>query len=349
MSDILICKHCGKEMNINQFGRHLWKIHQQKYENYVLENLEDFKHLNWKLCSRCGLLFRGLSQKCGKCFTENHNIKKDQYIQCHYCDQHIHSKVISIHLKSHHNIEFLDYVKNNLIDFGKMGWCKCVMCGNITKNKAYKTNEPTCSKECLSELRKTWVGEKSPRFGTILSDETKEKISKSNTGIIKPAIRGNLNPACRKEVRRKISKTRIEKGIARGQNNPMYGKTHTPETVQRIFSHRKMNKLEEVVANKLNEANIPYYFQYFITENGICKSYDFKLKDKPIILEVDGDFWHGNPEKKNHYIKANEIKENDKLKDEMANKKGIKVVHLWESEIRKDPSIVVRTISPYIY
>src|SRR5690606_11436494 len=133
----------------------------------------------------------------------------------------------------------------------------------------------------------------------ILSEDIKNKIKESNTGKIKPMIMGNLNPACRNEVRKKISKTQKESGRYIGEKNPMFGKTHSPETIQKIFSHRKMNKLEKLVANELDKASIPYHFQYFINENGVCKSYDFKIKDKPIIIEVDGDFWHGNPNKSN--------------------------------------------------
>jgi very-short-patch-repair endonuclease/DNA-directed RNA polymerase subunit RPC12/RpoP len=347
MNDIFICKHCGKEMGIKQFGRHLWKIHNQKYEDYVLEHLEEFKHLNWKLCSECGHLFRGTSLKCGECYTKNHQIKKDQYIQCHYCGQSIHSKVISIHLKTYHNVEFLDYVKENLKDFEKMEWCKCVVCDNVCRNRSVKHNEPTCSTECMAKLRTSYIGKKSPRFGAILSDETKNKISVGNIG--KEGLKGDLNPSCRKEVREQISKTRIERGVAKGPNNPMFGKTHTPEAIKNILSHRPMNKLEKIVADELDKNNILYHFQYFITEDGICKSYDFKIKEKPLILEVDGDFWHGNPNTKNHHIRVNNTIVNDKLKEEIASKRGIKVIRLWESDIKKDPSIVIRTLNPYIY
>ena len=229
-----------------------------------------------------------------------------------------------------------------------MEWCKCFVCGNITKKQGNK-HETTCSEKCLSEYRKTLIGEKSIRFGAVLSEETKEKISKSNTGIIKPSMSGNLNPACREEVRKQISKTRIERGISKGEKNGMFGKTHTPETIEKIFLYRKMNKLEKLVSVELDKAGILYHFQYFINEDGVCKSYDFKIKDKPIIIEVDGDFWHGNPNIKNHHIHVNKTIENDKLKEEIAQKRGIKIIRLWESNIKKDPSIILRSLSPYIY
>ena len=342
MSDIFVCKHCGKEMGIKQFGRHLWKSHNQKYEDYVRYNLNDFKYLGWKLCYECGGICKSTSTKCGICYTKTHAIIENQSIVCKYCNKNIHSKGIARHLKSRHSVEFLDYVKNNLNDFRKFGWCNCVICGNICVNRSNERNQPTCSRKCMSELKQTWTGKNSTRIGAVLSDETKQKISDSNTGIIKPSITGNLNPACRPEVREQISKTRIERGVAKGEKNGMYGKTHTPEAIRKIMSHRSMNKLEKIVADELDKANISYYFQFFITENGVCKSYDFKIKDKPLIIEVDGNFWHGNPTQSNHHIHVNETRENDKIKDEMAMKRGYKVVRLWESDIKNDPSIVLK-------
>jgi len=191
-------------------------------------------------------------------------------------------------------------------------------------------------------LRTAWVGNDAPRMGVILSDETKQKISIANTG--KEGLKGNLNPACRPEVRKKISQTRIERGVAKGEKNGMFGKTHTPGAIKKIFSHRKMNKLERSVADQLDKAGIKYTFQFFIVRNGICKSYDFKIKRKPIILEVDGDFWHGNPAITNHYEKSDEVKGNDKIKTDLANKRGYRVVRLWESDIKANPFIVVESL-----
>ncbi len=342
MSDIFICKHCGKEMGVKQFGRHLWKVHGQKYEEYVKNHLEEFSQLGWKLCSECGNVFKGRSEKCGGCFTKIHKVQDNQYVRCFYCNTPIHSKVISTHLNTYHGIAFLDYVSNHLSDFEKMGWCKCSICGNITKSQSHIRKQPTCSSECLAKIRKTWVGNLAPRFGAILSDETKQKISNSNTGHV--GIKGNLNPACRPEVRQQISQTRIERGVAKGKNNPMFGKTHTPEAIKKIFSHRSMNKLEKMVADELNKAGVAYRFQFFIVEHGICKSYDFKIKGKPLIIEVDGDFWHGNPAQKNHYEKVDKVRRNDALKNEMATRRGYQVIRLWESDIKKDPTIVLKYV-----
>ena len=198
-------------------------------------------------------------------------------IYCRICKETIKDrKAFNMHLKNH-KIKFRDYVEKNLDQFPN--WRRCIICGNIT-NKKY-----TCSIKCNSEYLKTKTGEKSNRYGKHHSKETKKKISNKRLENQKLGkyefLNGDTNPACRPEVRKKISETRKERGCGIGEKNSMYGKTHSPEAIKKIFSHRKMNKLEKLVADTLDKAGIKYTFQFFITDNGICKSYDFKIKGKP--------------------------------------------------------------------
>ena len=178
-----------------------------------------------------------------------------------------------------------------------------------------------------------------------MSDATKYKISKANKG--NPGLKGELNPAKRKEVREKISRTRIMRGVAKGKNNPMWGKTHTPEAIKKIFSHKKMNKLEKMVADELDRLGYEYKFQFFINKDGVCKSYDFKLKGIPLIIEVDGDFWHGNPNTKSHFIGKEKVQRNDVLKEKIAKSRGYHIIRLWESDIKNDISVISKSLNIY--
>ena len=274
-------------MDIKQLGRHLWKIHNQKYEDYVKDNLGEFSSHGWKPCVICGTISK--KKTCSReCFRK-------------HCSN----------------------LKTGIV-FGPMS--------DATKKK-------------LSEDRKQKYADGwNPRIGKLHTEEAKRKISAANSGKKHPEMSGCLNPACRKEVREQISRTRIDRGVAKGEKNGMYGKTHTEEAIKKIMSHRPMNKLERLVADEFDKANISYYFQYFIMDNGVCKSYDFKIKGKPLIIEVDGDFWHGNPNTKNHHIHVDETIENDKLKMKMAESRGLKIIRLWESDIKNDPSIVLKYV-----
>ena len=120
----------------------------------------------------------------------------------------------------------------------------------------------------------------------------------------------------------------------------MFGKTHTPEAIEKIFKHKSMNKLEKLVADWLTEHNIEYTFQFFINTDGVCKSYDFKLKDTDTIIEVHGDYWHGGSGVSKHHFDVKNTIKNDNLKKQMAIDKGYGVIVIWEHEIKENINIL---------
>ena len=288
MSNIFICKHCGKEMGIKQLGRHLWKIHGKKYEDYVKENLDDFALLGWKPCVICGTISK--KKTCNReCFKKH--------------------------------------------------------CSNLKRGIIFGPMSDETKQKLSNDRKQKYANGWAPRIGKNHSEESKKKMSDTQTTRLSdPTNHSFYGKHHTNETKEKISKIRIERGVAKGEKNGMYGKTHTPDTIKKIFSHRKMNNLEKMIADELDKASISYYFQYFIVDNGICKSYDFKIMGKPIIIEVDGDFWHGNPNQANHYKNVDVVRANDIIKTEMATAKGLHVVRLWESDIKKDPSIVLKYI-----
>lgn len=258
----------------------------------------------------------------------------NRILKCRICNKKISVRNITGHLDTHH-INFLEYVKHNRIDFPN--WKECPICGTITKKKR------TCSRMCDKEFRRSQTGKNSVRWGAKLSDETKAKISKTRK------IQGNFQLGRKHSEETKKRMSEYWKGKRKGKNNGMYGKTHTPEAIKKILSHRPMNKFEEAVGNLLKENGYDYTFQFFITENKICKSYDFKIKGKPLIIEADGDFWHGNPEKKSHWKDSDVVQRNDKLKEEMAKNRGYNIIRIWESEFKKTPSILLEKLQNSIF
>ena len=203
-------------------------------------------------------------------------------------------KHLARHLKLYHQKDYKEYIKEHIDDFQCHGWNLCSICGCPVKGVAcsgecirqhYSRIRSGVSKGPMSEETKKKLSEDrkqkyasgwAPRTGKFHTAESNQKNALSHIGKKMPSITGSLNPACRKEVREQISKTRIERGVAVGEKNGMFGKTHTPEAIRKIFSYRKMNGLEKIVADQLDGAGIQYHFQYFIVENGICKSYDLR-------------------------------------------------------------------------
>lgn len=104
------------------------------------------------------------------------------------------------------------------------------------------------------------------------------------------------------------------------------------------------SKLENKITLILNNLCIPYETQFYIKdENAKCKLFDIKLKNSNIIIEINGDYWHANPNiyKTSDILKfpfgnkfAFEIWNKDKRKRLLAKKHGYIIKYIWESDIK---------------
>jgi len=282
---------------------------------------------------------------------------KCEEVKCQICNQKMSFGRIKRHINSKHkNITVDQYVKKywSTLPLHK----PCEVCG---LNIVYKYK--TCSKECHSILKsKQLKGNPKPsgfmnkehknklsisHLGKTISKETGNKISKSSKGVSRnkgnQPMLGKKHSPTTKKIMSKKAKISFDRG-----ERPLIaqkGVKRSPKTIEKIFKMKKMNKLEKFVSEILDKNNIPYHFQYFIkTKDGLCKSYDFKIQNSPLLLEIDGDYWHGGPGVKTHFFKLNEVKKNDILKDKIAIKEGFSLIRIWESDIYKQPEIVIQKI-----
>lgn len=106
------------------------------------------------------------------------------------------------------------------------------------------------------------------------------------------------------------------------------------------------SKLEDDFAKEfLDKLGVKYIYQFEAKDIG--RFFDFYLPDSNLIIEIDGDFWHGNPEKykkeelKSHQIRAQRI---DEYKTKWALTHSIPVLRIWESDIRKNPKKVMEML-----
>jgi very-short-patch-repair endonuclease len=103
------------------------------------------------------------------------------------------------------------------------------------------------------------------------------------------------------------------------------------------------SKLEHQFARMLDVMCITYDRQYEL--NGL--SYDFKIKNKNILIEVDGDYYHSNPDIYDEKDLNNMQKKNrglDKLKSGNANHLNYKLLRFWEYDIKNNRAKVIQTL-----
>jgi very-short-patch-repair endonuclease len=96
------------------------------------------------------------------------------------------------------------------------------------------------------------------------------------------------------------------------------------------------NKLETLGYSILDESKIDYIKQHLMF-NKFCV--DAYIPSKNIVVQFDGDYWHGNPNKFAHLDSRQKKRQNlDKSQDAYFKKCDVKVCRIWESDLVKDPA-----------
>lgn len=216
-------------------------------------------------------------------------------------------------------------------------------------------------------------GENNPMYGKSHTKEARENISQKRKEKFANGEYNFINSVNWSEAQKKVwqqdgykekmKAARENKGWRQklskkmsGQNNPFYGKKRpehsklmkSPEMVKKIFAKRSLTDIEKLFMKMLEQTNTPYHHQFFITENDETFAYDFKLKNLPILIEVDGDYWHGGPSIKTHSPFLHETQHKDKLKTEIAQQHGYTVLRFWGSDIKERPFWVIQQLLSHI-
>lgn len=119
---------------------------------------------------------------------------------------------------------------------------------------------------------------------------------------------------------------------------------------KRLGTYRKnfkpnVSNLQTRVVKLLLKAGIPHQTQYQVGR------YYFDIKIGNTLLQVNGDFWHCNPDtyKSTEIIKfpgqkktlVMNVWKRDLKKKLEANKRGFKVFYLWQNQINSSPQAVI--------
>lgn len=205
--------------------------------------------------------------------------------------------------------------------------------GNPSWNRKFSSKE---RKERSSNMKILWATSDSFRnkvnkgqlgykekTGFWPGTDPTSQLKKQKTNIKKFGSRHNWSS---KTIRNKCEKTCLEK----------YGK-HSWEIALSKLPKSK-TKIEKVIQKLLIKHEIRFKQQFRIYFNGRkFKQYDFYLPEKNVLIEADGDYWHGNPK---IYKTLNETqilnKENDFLKEKLAKERQISLMRYWESDILKE-------------
>jgi very-short-patch-repair endonuclease len=236
-----------------------------------------------------------------------------------------------------HNITFKDYVKIHIEDFKPL-WKICPVCNENV------TNKNTCSKKCGYILR-SQVNE-GVNVWERMSEDTRKKASKKLSEKAFVNGQGRNIWSEMSETTKKIAKDKLSKRAKEkiGKLNPMYGNMWTEEMIKKMIRRRKVNNLEKMMENFLIEYKISYIKQYYQKWNDRRYFYDFCITDTNILIETDGDYWHGGPGVTKYHKSLDDNKKTDAHKNQIAKERGFTLLRFWESEIKSDFELVKEKI-----
>jgi very-short-patch-repair endonuclease len=112
-------------------------------------------------------------------------------------------------------------------------------------------------------------------------------------------------------------------------------------------SHYVKNSVEKKFEDIIEFLKVSCEYSFIL--NGKYQ-YDYRIFNKKILIEIDGDYWHGNPKFYSEFPEENkrtlnEIQkkkiEKDLCKMEYAIHNGWKLIRFWEYDIKNNPEQII--------
>lgn len=346
---VCVCNYCNKEFDIKPYRLKDGKLHycskeclnKWKSENYKGKNNPSYnsKIIN---CSYCN---KDLE-------VPNHKIKNNKH---HFCDTECDRLWRKENLNGKNNPNY------------KGGNIK-VICQWCNKEYEVPLNRLNKTKFCSSECNTNYLNKDKHKDKALCTYCKKEIIRKPS--MIKEHNFCDLNCLgkwngerrnikvkkicliCDKEYYVQNYYANQSKTCSRHCHNKWLSEVFSqlPEEKDRkikmlLRQKRKDTKPELMVKNYLIENNIEYISQHPLL--GYIP--DYFIPDKNLIIEVFGDFWHGNPKK---YGEGKTPLRDHQIKRIISDKKKLKIYEnseynyliLWESDIYKNVDILLNNI-----
>lgn len=215
---------------------------------------------------------------------------------------------------------------------------------NRVKGKNNFHKNPETHQKAIETQKKNWKEGKYVGWWENKTPETLKKIEgikeklrndKKRAKLISDKLSGIPKT---EESKRKLSITQKK----RYEENPELRKTLSERRLN-WFKKRikdKKSNLECKFEKLLSLLDIKFQYQYEFKN----RLFDFYLEKFETLIEVDGDFYHCNPNSKHCELKYEVqkiTKDNDDFKDKLCYENNIKLFRYWEKDINERPEWVI--------
>lgn len=333
VENYLICRSCGTLTHRKDFIQHKCLECRKKIEDKYF----------YRECSRCGEKkhkdeFEYGAQKCKACGGIRRDLKIDGIKKCkcgekfnsneEFCP-HCNRKNLKSIKKKNRKSERIIYQNRVIYESGKKFPIICDKCKNeIILLRKRKSIKKFICQDCKEKIKNSVEGEliRCKFCGEVKELITKEHIFKCSNGKLnlEDYIRIYGNDRCSEKYKNRLILARR-----------LHLKTKKIST-----SSKLEEKFYENLKNHI-ECKHSYIFDFY--------EIDIAIPDKKIAIEIDGDYWHGNP---NFYPKLSvrqlRRQSSDKKKDKFLKKHGWSVLRFWETDIKNNTSSCIEKIKSVV-
>lgn len=203
---------------------------------------------------------------------------------------------------------------------------QCQQCG--TSFRPRKNDSKFCSKECASTSQQRDKVRCNCKWCNKEIYKAKSNKSKSKFCTVWCANKW----AKRNQVKINCEVCNKELWVSRSRYN------NCSCCSKKCLQNLKINKVEKEVYSILRSFNLEVIEQHEINKKFVVDAY---LPKYNTIIQVDGDYWHGNP---CYYPDPNKMQRKniarDKSLDKYLIKCGYQTIRIWESELKSNTSII---------
>lgn len=260
---------------------------------------------------------------------------KGEYIDCEWCGKPVYKTPSQLSKHEHHYCS--NKCQSEKKHYDTYEDRPCEICGELM-HVSKKSTQRFCSQECQNTWQTQQVGELNKRF-------SREKISCDYCGneffIKKYKTNMEQKHFCSNKCR--------QEWYANVWSQSDNWKEESRKRAVDIIKNNTMTTLTkpQIIVNELLETN---NIKYNNEEPFVYYSIDNYLVDYNLIIEVMGDYWHGNPLKFNQ---LNDLQRKnigrDKAKHTFIQKYyGINILYLWEKDILERPDLCTLLIKSYV-
>lgn len=254
------------------------------------------------------------SKETRKRMSENRKGEKHPFYGCHHTEE-TKQKMSESHSGENHHMYGKTHTKEAIHKI-KIARAKQVFPEGTNKKRSETQKGRIFSEESKEKMRqhalKRFSDKKNHPFYGIKRPEVGLINSKKFKGITYDERHGKKKSA---EIRKKLSDKRATQ----------------------IFP-KQDTKIELKIQGFLEELQIEYikhFYMKYIKSHYRC---DIFIPSLNLVIECDGDWWHGNPsfyDQKELTIKQKEQKIRDRLRTDQLKQHGFKVIRLWEDDIKE--------------